>query len=179
VSPVTITTASPLPAAKTGVAYSKALAATGGTSPYTWSLASGTLPAGLSLSSTGVISGTATTTGTSTFTVRATDASTPVQSSTKTLSMTVIVPLKVTTTSPLPAAKVGVAYSVTLAAKGGTLPYSWSLSAGALPAGLTLSKAGVISGTPTTAGTFSFTAKVTDSTSPNVTAKKALTLVVS
>jgi len=178
-SSVTITTTSPLPAAKIGVAYSKSLAATGGTSPYTWSLASGTLPAGLSLSSGGVISGTATTAGTSTFTVRATDASSPSQSATKTLSMTVIVPLKVTTTSPLPAARAGVAYSATLAAKGGTAPYVWSLSAGTLPAGLTLSKAGVVSGTPTTAGTFSFTAKVSDSTSPTVTAKKALTIVVS
>jgi len=178
VTPISITTAS-LPAAKLGVAYSQSLAATGGTAPYSWSLASGTVPAGLSLSSAGVISGTPTTKGTSSFTVRVTDASNPAQSSTMALSLTVVNPVKVTTASALPAATVGVAYSVTLGAKGGTPPYSWSLASGTLPAGLSLSKAGVISGTPTSRGTFTFTVKVTDASSPVQTAKKALSLAVS
>ncbi len=72
-NPPTISTTT-LPAATVGVAYSQALTATGGTPPYTWSRVSGTLPAGLTLSAGGVISGTPTTQGTSTFTVRVTDA---------------------------------------------------------------------------------------------------------
>ncbi len=180
-SPLAVTTSS-LPTATVGVAYSETLTATGGTTPYTWSLSSGTLPAGLSLSSAGVISGTPTTTGTSSFTVKVIDASSPVQSSTKTLSLSVsagssVSPLSVTTNS-LPTARVGVAYSATLAATGGTPPYRWSLVAGTLPAGLSLSSGGVISGTPTMAGTATFTAKVRDNTNPVLTKKKVLSLVV-
>lgn len=73
--------------------------------------------------------------------------------------------LSITTTS-LPGATVGTAYSATLGASGGTPPYSWAISSGALPSGLTLSAGGVISGTPTTAGTGSFGVTVTDSSSP-------------
>jgi hypothetical protein len=70
-------------------------------------------------------------------------------------------PLTITTTS-LPAATVGVAYSATLAATGGTPPYTWSIASGALPAGLTLAPStGQISGTATATGTSSFTATVT------------------
>ena len=70
--------------------------------------------------------------------------------------------------------------STTLAGSGGTTPYSWSISAGALPGGLTLgAKTGTISGTPTASGTFSFTAEVTDSTAPTAqTATKLLSLTV-
>jgi hypothetical protein len=177
VTPVSITTSS-LPAAKIGAAYSQSLAATGGTAPYSWSLSSGTLPAGLSLSSAGVISGTPTTQGTSSFTVRAVDTSNPAQSATKALTLTVLNPVKITT-GALPGATSGVAYSATLAAKGGTPPYTWSVTSGALPPGLSLSGSGVISGKPTTKGTFSFTVKVTDTSNPVQTAKKALSLVVS
>src|SRR5205814_6703881 len=72
------------------VAYNQSLAAAGGTTPYSWSLISGALPAGLSLSSGGQISGTPTTTGTSNFTVQVTDASTPVQTATRALSITIV-----------------------------------------------------------------------------------------
>jgi hypothetical protein len=88
-------------------------------------------------------------------------------------------PLSVQTAS-LPAAAVGVPYSQTLQAISGTAPYTWSVSAGALPAGLTLSPAGVISGTPTTVGTASFTVTALDATTPTATpATRALTLQVS
>jgi large repetitive protein len=73
-------------------------------------------------------------------------------------------PLKITTSSPLPNGTVGTAYSQTLVATGGTPPYSWSISAGSLPAGLSLNpSSGVISGAPTSAGNFNFSAQVTDS----------------
>jgi plastocyanin len=93
-------------------------------------------------------------------------------------TVTVVAPLKITT-AKLPAAKVGVAYSAHLAASGGVPPYHWRVSVGSLPAGLTLSLAGSISGTPTAAGTASFRAKVTDSAKPAEVKGKALSITVS
>ena len=170
--PLNITTTS-LPAATVGTAYSQTLAATGGTTPYTWSLASGTLPAGLSLSGGGVLSGTPTTAGSFSFTPQVTDGIGATD--TQPLSLTVSAPLNITTTS-LPAATVGTAYSQALAATGGTTPYTWSLATGTLPPGLSLSGGGVLSGTPTTAGSFSFTVRVTDSASATDTQPLSVTV---
>lgn len=83
------------------------------------------------------------------------------------------------TTSSLPDGTVGGAYSQTLTVTGGTGPYVWSVSGGALPNNLTLSSAGVLSGTTTTAGTASFTVMVSDSSSPARTATKALSIAIS
>ena len=83
-------------------------------------------------------------------------------------------------TSSLPGGTAGVAYNATLTATGGTTPYAWAISGGALPAGLSLNTStGVITGTPTTAGTSTFTARVTDSSSPQQTATAVLSIVVS
>ena len=80
------------------------------------------------------------------------------------LTFTIVAPLSITTAS-LPGGNIGVAYSATLVAAGGTTPYTWSITAGTLPAGLTLNgSTGVISGTPTAAGSSSFTVQVTDAT---------------
>jgi hypothetical protein len=88
------------------------------------------------------------------------------------------VPLAITTAS-LPTGTVSIAYSAPLTASGGTLPYTWSLASGGLPAGLTLNAtSGAITGMPTTAGTSNFTAKVTDAGSPVQTATKALSVTV-
>jgi hypothetical protein len=160
-----------------GVSYSDGLAASGGTQPYSWSLASGSLPPGLTLnSSTGAITGTPTTAGTSNFTAQVTDSAKA--SATKPLSI-IIDPstLTITTTSPLPNGTVGVAYSQTLNATGGSPPYGWSISAGSLPAGLSLnSSTGAITGTPTTAGPFNFTAQVSDTA--KATASQAFSLTI-
>jgi hypothetical protein len=86
-----VSTAS-LPAGTVGSVYSTALSSTGGKASFTWSIASGTLPAGLALSSTGVISGTPTTASTSTFTVRVTDANG--KAATRSMSITVTAPSK-------------------------------------------------------------------------------------
>ena len=86
-------------------------------------------------------------------------------------------PLAITTTS-LAAGTVKNAYSATLTATGGVTPYTWSLASGSLPTGLSLSSTGVISGTPTAAGTFTFTTKVTDSGSPVKSASQSLSIVV-
>jgi plastocyanin len=93
-------------------------------------------------------------------------------------TVTVVAPLKITT-SLLPAAKVGTHYSTTLAASGGAPPYRWKITLGSLPAGLTLSRAGSISGTPTAKGTSSFHVRVSDSALPADTQSKALSIIVS
>ena len=157
-------TTTTLPNGQVSLAYTGvSLAVTGGVTPYTFSLASGSLPAGISLSSAGAFSGTPTTAGTSSFTVKVTDSESPAVSATSTpLTILVINALTITTTS-LPSANIGVAYSQQLAASGGVSPYTWSISTGSLPTGLTLSSGGLISGSPTAAGSSTFTIQVTDS----------------
>jgi Putative Ig domain len=172
-NPLTISTVS-LADAVVGTPYSQTLQATGGTAPYSWSITSGSLPAGLTLAaSSGVVSGTPTTTGTASFTAQVADASN--NKAQKGWGISVGSALSVTTSS-VPNGTVGSAYSATLQASGGTSPYSWSLSGGSLPAGLTLATSGVISGAPTATGTSSFTAIVTDSESH--TAIRALSIVI-
>jgi uncharacterized protein (TIGR03437 family) len=172
---LSITTTSPLPQGTVGVAYSQTLSATGGASPYTWSVASGALPGGLALASSGTISGTPATAGAYSFTVQVKDSA--AATATMTLALTIATaPPAIATSSALPQAFVGVAYSQTLTAAGGSAPYTWSVTSGALPGGLTLSGGGTISGTPTTAGSFSFTVQVRDSA--GATATKAFTLAV-
>ena len=96
-----------------------------------------------------------------------------------TTSITLVVTAAVTFTFPAPpSGVVGTPYSVTLTAAGGTTPYTWSISAGSLPAGLTLNTStGVVSGTPTAAGTSSFTAKVTDAKGKNATFATSITIL--
>ena len=151
-------TTNAVPKGVVGAAYTKNLAATGGTTPYTWSLESGNLPPGLALDTSGALTGTPTAAGAFTFTVQVSDVNGQIDTSTytATTTQTSIV------TDALPNGKVGHAYSKTLVANSGTAPYTWSIIGGALPAGLSLSAGGVISGTPTTAGTASVTVQVTD-----------------
>ncbi|MFZ3265575.1 MAG: putative Ig domain-containing protein [Terriglobales bacterium] len=178
---LTITTTS-LPTGVKTQAYSAALAATGGVTPYTWSIKTGSLPAGLSLNtSTGVISGTPTATGPSNFTIKVTDSETPTaQSATANLSIAInnSSPLQIIT-SALATGVISTAYSDQFAATGGIQPYTWSIFAGNLPPGLLLNTStGAITGAPTSMGTFNFTAKVTDSSSPSgsVTANLSITV---
>jgi hypothetical protein len=151
-----------------GTAYSATLAATGGVTPYTWTVTTGTLPAGLGLdASTGAITGTPTASGTSSFTVTVTD-STATTHLTATADLSIVITASGgITTASLPNGTVGTSYSATVAVTGGTPPYSWSITTGALPPGLTLgSSTGTVSGTPTTAGAYTFTVSATDSTTP-------------
>jgi len=169
-----------LPSGQVSAAYSQTLSCTGGATPYTWSRIGGSLPAGLSLTTAGVISGTPTTYGTSSFTVQVVDTGTPYNdTATQALSIVVIpVSLAVTTTS-LPAGQIGVAYSQFVATSGGATPLAWSIGSGALPGGLTIEAAtGEIHGAPTTAGNFTFDVQVADSWSPANTANKVLSIVI-
>ena len=179
-TPLSVTTAA-LPDGEVNTAYSAMLAAAGGTVPYSWSLTSGTLPAGLALNTaTGQISGTPTTSANAALTVSVKDSATPAQSSTANLSLTVAAfGLKITTNF-LPDGQVGAAYSATLSAAGGTLPYTWSLTSGTLPAGLQLNAAtGVISGVPTaSSNATALKFSLTDSSSPAGSATVSVTLTI-
>ncbi len=162
-----------LPPGVVGGPYSDTLSATGGTAPYTFSVTGGALPAGLTLSSSGTISGTPTQGGTFTFTIQAADSNSVKAAQSFSLSIAAL--LAITTQPTLPSGGVGTAYSQTLTAVGGTAPYTWSVISGALPGGLSLN-GGVISGTPTTVGNFSFTVQVRDNNS--VTTTEAFTLSI-
>jgi hypothetical protein len=179
-APLGVTTSS-LPDATVGAGYAATLAATGGTSPYAWSLPTGSqLPEGLSLQPDGSLGGTPTTTGSTTFTVQVTDAATPAQTATQSLTLTVSPAALGVTTGSLPDATVGAGYAATLAATGGTSPYTWSLATGShLPEGLSLQPEGSLGGTPTTTGSTTFTVQVTDAATPAQTATQSLTLTVS
>lgn len=170
------TTTTTLAAGMVGVAYSQTLVGSGGVTPYTWSITTGTLPAGLTLTgTTGVIAGTPTTAGTSSFAVQVTDANGQLAAGALSINITSVSSLVITSAS-LSAGTVGSAYAQTLAASGGVAPYPWSVVGGGLPAGLTLGTTGVLSGTPTTAGTSTFTVSMADSASH--TASVSLSLLV-
>jgi hypothetical protein len=182
-----ILTPSTLPTAAEGDAYQLGMVATGGQLPYTWTIDSGALPAGLTLTTEGVLSGTppAGSAGTYGFTVRVTDSQSPVKAfQVASLTLMVNPPLSFTA-SALSNAVIAVAYSVTVMATGGVTMtpncggYTYALAPGSspLPAGLTLSSSGTISGTPTgPIGTFPFTVQVTDCFPTTATANFSITV---
>jgi hypothetical protein len=151
-----------VPPARVGAPYQASLSATGGAQPYSWSVDSGSLPAGLALDATsGAINGMPNQAGDTSFTVRVTDAGS--QSAVQPLAISVSALLQITTRN-LVGGQVGTSYQASVSVTGGTQPYSWSIVSGALPSSLALNPAsGTISGTPSTAGHSSFTMKVNDS----------------
>lgn len=158
--PVTITNAPADTALISGQPFNFTFTTRGGKPPVTLAVSGGALPGGLTMTPTGAISGTPVSAGTFSFTVVATDAlgNTALQSAT----LRVLAPLTITTTS-LPSGTVGAAYTAGVAATGGQAPLgAWSVSQGALPAGLALGADGTISGTPTAAGTATFTVRISD-----------------
>ncbi len=167
---LTITTES-FPSGAVGTSYSHSPVASGGATPYTWAKSGGTIPPGLTFSA-GILSGSPTTAGSYNFTLSVNDSS----SQTADKSYTVVINTLLTiTTASLPSGTLGTSYSQTLAASGGAIPYAWSHTSGALPPGLTFN-AGVISGSPTTAGSYNFTLTVNDTTSQ--TASRPFTIVI-
>lgn len=175
INPKLAVATSALPQGTMGTAYSKTLTAIGGLPPYLfWWVSSGSLLAGLNLSSAGVITGTPTNAGVSTFTVTVED-SVYFTASSSSLTLTINTTLSVTTAT-LPAGTAGAAYSAILATTGGTSPMTWTVSAGSLPAGLSLSAAGTISGTPTTVGSPSFTVKAMDAAGASATKVLSITI---
>jgi len=179
--PPTITTTT-LPSGSVNGAYSATVTATGGVPPFSWTVSSGSLPPGLALApsttSSVKIVGTPTTQGTfGPFVIQTTDADgSPAMSGPLTIH---IGDLTISTTSPLPNGSGGVAYSLQFQATGGTGPSSWALAPGStLPAGLTLSSTGLLSGTPTTQATTNFSVTVTDNEVPPASVTSAFSLTV-
>jgi uncharacterized repeat protein (TIGR01451 family) len=178
----TITSTS-LPDATADVPYSAQLTAIGGVPPLSFGLwphpspGSGPLPPGLTVSSDGTVSGTPTESGTFTVTMEVADSAGDEKGNDVTLTVNAAPPA--VTTSSLPDATAGTAFSQTLTATGGLAPFTWSLSTGSvLPAGVTLDAAGTLSGTPANAGNYTFTVQAADSESPAQTATEQLTLTV-
>ena len=172
-----------------GIAYKQLLVASGGQTPYTWTISSGQLPPGLSLTTDGIISGTPTTLGQFNFTAKVTDSQSPVQAY-NTLSATITInPVLSLASSALPGGLVGGSYSTAITASNGLQPYTYTPvppDGSALPPGLTLTttqgqngaaNVGTISGTPTAAGVFNFTVQVNDAASEVATASFSITVV--
>jgi len=153
-------TPSSIQSGTTSFFYSQTLTAIGGATPYTWQLVSGTLPSGITLSSSGILAGTPNTTGDFPITVAVHDRNGSTQYQTyffSVLDATSILP------SSLPTAQLNFSYlqSFTTASSTGSL--TWTILSGRLPTGLTLGTNGTISGTPTQSGSYSFTVQVEDS----------------
>lgn len=182
----TIISQSPLPNARVGENYAGFIeACCGQGTPYTWSLVSGTVPDGLEfagndlrLSRTTAVTGVATRVQTATFVVRARDGAG--NTATKTFSLTVdpASPLVITNSSDqLTGGQVGVPYEIGLFPGGGVPPYMWSHAGGTLPPGLSVQASpGRVRGTPTTAGSFTFTVRVDDSSGQFATRQFSITV---
>ncbi len=178
--PLQILTTS-LPGGVSGVPYDVLLRGQGGVPPYRWS-SSSLLPPGLLLTTAGEIEGTPSQSGSYTLNILLSDShGTPPASAKFTLVIAASSAPVITTTS-LPGGTVGKAYPVTqLQASGGQLPYRWTITAGSLPAGLVVSSAGSISGTPRPNGslkttTSNFTVQVTDAGNRQGSANLSITV---
>ncbi|MFO0157450.1 MAG: putative Ig domain-containing protein, partial [bacterium] len=179
----TITSAAPPATGTVGTAYAgHTFTATGVPTTMTWTVSAGALPAGITLnSSTGVLAGTPTASGSFSFTVQAANGTAP--NATQAVSLTIAAAaLAPTITSAAPPATgtVGSAYAGhTFTATGVPAAMTWTVSAGALPAGITLnSSTGVLAGTPTASGSFSFTVQAANGTAPNATQNVTITIGV-
>ncbi|MEO8508469.1 MAG: IPTL-CTERM sorting domain-containing protein [Betaproteobacteria bacterium] len=165
VCPVVTLNPASLPAGVVGTSYSQAVTASGGVAPYTYAVSSGTLPGGLSLNpATGAITGTPTTFGTFNFTITATDSNGCPGSRAYEMVIAAAACPAITLNPPtLPSGHIGTPYSQVVVASGGMAPYTYSVSSGTLPGGLSLNPVtGAITGTPATAGIFNFTITATD-----------------
>jgi len=143
-----------------GRSYNKNITAGGGTPSYSFTVVSGTLPPGLAFTSSGVLSGTPTSSGNFTFAIQATDRNGC--TGMRPYSLTIACPTIGVNPRGLPNGIVGRSYNKNITAGGGTSPYSFTVVSGTLPPGLALTSSGVLSGTPTSSGNFTFAIQATD-----------------
>ena len=176
--PCPILTVNPasLPGGTVGAAYSQILTGTGGAGQHTLAHTAGTLPPGLSFNPNGLLSGTPAQAGSYTFNITAESLG-----CTGTRTYTLVIapatcPAITLNPATLPNATVGVPYSQTLTATGGTTPYTFTLTTGALPPGVNLNAGGALSGTPTAAGPYNFTAQASDANACTGTRNYTLTV---
>ncbi len=177
--PLSVFTASLTPATQ-GTKYSNYVIPIGGTPHYTLSLPAGqSLPDGLKLNAkTGLVSGKPKVFGTFMFTVNAVDSTSPTpESASQSVSITVT-PKPITIKTTGLRAVQSHPYCHVLSAKGGDAPYTWTVTDGALPSGLTLNNDGSFTGSPSVSGTFTFTVQVSDAYVPADTASQSLTVKV-
>ncbi len=153
-----------LPGGTAGAAYNQTFTASGGIAPYTYAVSAGALPAGLTFdTATGALAGTPTVAGAFNFSITATDSTTGTAATvTNAYTLTLSAPTITINPPTLPAGVFSVPYNHVLTAIGGTAPYTFTITAGALPAGVTLSTGGTLSGSPTATGAFNFTVQATD-----------------
>lgn len=171
--------AAPLPNATGGVAYAHTFTAGGGLAPYTYSVVSGALPAGITLAADGTLSGAPTVAGTFNLRIHAIDSSSGTGPFADEEQFTLIVdaPAIAFAQATLPSATHGVSYDQTVTVTGGTAPYTYSTVSGTLPRGVALSAAGVFSGTALDAGRYPLTLEARDA--HGFVATQAFELVVS
>jgi large repetitive protein len=162
-----------LPSGTAGLSYSYTLQAAGGQPPYTFGLATGSLPSGMNLSPAGVISGTPSVPSFTTFSARVTD-STGAQAI-RPFTLDIQVPPIDFTPTTLPNGAVGTPYASSFNPVGVGQSFAFSLQSGSLPPGLSLSSAGLVSGTPTSAGAFSFSVRLS---SGQLSVTKAIQMAV-
>jgi hypothetical protein len=151
-----------------GIAFNQAIIGSGGTAPYSFAVTSGTLPEGLDLSSAGVLAGTPTTAGSAPVTIQGTDADGCLGTVVYTIVIAAapppppVCPAITLAPATLPGGMVGFAFNQVITSSGGTPPYGFGVTSGALPDGLTLTSAGVLAGTPAAAGSTPVTIRGTD-----------------
>jgi hypothetical protein len=176
ISPPALTIATTtLPAAVVDAPYEQALAASGGRMPYKWAVVDGAVPAGFSLDeTTGVLSGRLAAPGAFRFTVRVMDAAQATH--TRELTLESGTQLAVASPAGLSPGTIGSEFAQSMTAAGGVEPYQWTILSGSLPTGLAFSSGGLLSGTPTEPGSFSFNVRVTDRDGRS--ASRAYTMVV-
>ena len=165
-----------------GTAYAETFVASGGSGNYSYAVTAGALPDGLTLAADGSLSGTPTTVETATFTVTASDVDVPANTGSAAYTLEILAAPGTLTLDPpagaLADGEVGTAYAETFVASGGSGNYSYAVTAGALPDGLTLAADGSLSGTPTTVETATFTVTASDVDVPANTGSAAYTLEI-
>ena len=169
-----------LPDATIDTPYSAGIIVSGGQTPYTWAITAGSLPQGLNAgnSDTLHITGTPEESGEFTFTVEVTDNSSPQLTIEKSYTLTVNHDTLAIVTDELRNARVDVKYEFWMQAGGGTEPYSWKRIRGQFPPGIDINAAGMLNGTPTEDGSFTFTLEVKDSSVPQQRQSMEFTLIV-
>ena len=167
-----------LPNGTAAASYNQTITSSGGAAgAYTYAVTSGSLPAGLSLSSGGVLSGTPTSSTAATFTVTATDSGSPACTDSRSYTLTPACPTITASPTSLPDGTQNSAYNATVSASGANGSYTFSVSSGSLPTGLTLnSSTGLIDGTPSAAASYNFTITATDTS--GCTGNKPYTVII-